>query len=161
MEHGRACIKKRQAAKLQNGKCFYCTLRLPLDDMTWEHLVPRAHGGSSKWSNLRVAHQACNVLVADAHVSLKLRLHDIAQEWGSDAFFVTAEKVMPHAPGVLAIVGAWKRARRMKQHDWQKMPASLQDAFEEGERLAQEILRREMEATSNQANGVDPLRFAA
>ena len=142
MELSRSQQKKKDAAKLQNGRCFYCTLRMPHDDMTWEHLVARAHGGNDKWRNLRVAHQKCNVLVADAPVSIKLRFHDIGLKYGSDAFFVTAERVMKLHPGTLAAVGIRKRARRMKKSEWAKAPYELRHAFDESLRIALEIIKR-------------------
>ncbi len=144
MEAGRSHEKKKAMAKRQNGRCFYCTLRLPHSDMTWEHLVARAHGGSNKSNNLRVAHQKCNGLVADIPVQIKLRLHDIGQAYGSDAFFLTAERVMKLGPGILASVGVRKRPRRMKPSEWDKSHPDLQYAFAEGQRIAREIKQRDL-----------------
>lgn len=142
--HGRAYLKKKEMAKKQNNKCFFCHIRLG-EDMTWEHLVPQSHGGCSRHRNLRIAHNKCNVLVANLPVQAKLILADIGEQYGSDAFFLAADKIMPHSDGVLAILGSWKRARRMKAKDFSRLTPSIQRAFLEAEKIAQEIARREQE----------------
>lgn len=133
--HGKAYLKKKEMAKTQNGKCFYCSLRLG-EDLTWEHLVPQSHGGCDRHRNLRVAHMKCNVLVANLPVQAKLFLADLGNEHGSDAFFLAAERVMPHAKGVFAILGSWKRARRMKPKDFMKLSPTVKRAFREAEVIA-------------------------
>ena len=157
--HGKAYHKKKEMAKTQNGKCFYCSLRLG-DDMTWEHLVPQSHGGCSRHRNLRIAHMKCNVLVANLPVQAKLVLADIGLEYGSDAFFVAADKIMPHADGILAILGSWKRARRMKTKDFHRLSPSIQRAFVEAEAIAQEIARREREIRAFH-RGIDRIQTQA
>lgn len=149
---GKAYQKKKEMAKMQNGKCFYCSLRLG-EDLTWEHLVAQSRGGCSRYRNLKVAHMKCNVLVADMPVQTKLILADIGAKYGSDAFFMAAEKIMPHTDGVLAILGSWKRARRMRAKDFAKLTPSIQSAFLEAEKIAKEIAEREREAFSIQ-NGI-------
>lgn len=141
-QQGRSYHKKREMAKQQNGKCFYCSLRLG-DDMTWEHLVPQSDGGCSKHRNLRIAHMQCNVKVANLPVQAKLILADLGAAYGSDAFFIAAEKVMPHSAGVHAILGSWKRARRMKPRDFQKLTPAIQKAFIEAEQIARELAQRD------------------
>ena len=81
---------RRRQAKEQRGRCFYCHLQLR-DDMTWEHLVPRAHGGDNRMANMRVAHRKCNSeCVGSLPISWKLALHDVGRDYGSDAFFLSA-----------------------------------------------------------------------
>lgn len=53
--------RKRGALLARDGdKCFYC--REPMDelDMTIEHLLAKAHGGSNAMANLVLAHSECN-----------------------------------------------------------------------------------------------------
>lgn len=142
--HGRSFAKKKEMARKQNNKCFYCSLRLG-EDLTWEHLVPQSDGGCSRHRNLRIAHGKCNVLVANLPVQAKLVLADIGQRYGSDAFFLAADKIMPHSAGVMAILGSWKRARRMKPRDFAKLTPVIQHAFIEAEAIAKEIARRQVE----------------
>tara|TARA_B100000678_G_scaffold254304_1_gene231345 strand:- start:304 stop:822 length:519 start_codon:yes stop_codon:yes gene_type:complete len=154
--HGRAYVKKKEMAKTQNNKCFYCSLRLD-EDLTWEHLVPQSHGGCSRHRNLRIAHNKCNVLVANLPVQAKLILSDIGLRYGSDAFFIAADKIMPHSDGVLAILGSWKRARRMKAKDFRKLTPTIQRAFLEAESIAMEMARREREVRAYH-QGIDRMR---
>lgn len=141
-DRGRSYLKKKEMAKEQNGKCFYCSLRLG-EDLTWEHLVPQSHGGCDRHRNLRVAHMKCNCMVANLPVQAKLFLADLGQKYGSDAFFIAADRIMPHSDGIFAILGSWKRVRRMKTADFQRLTPSIRNAFVEAERIAEEIAERE------------------
>ena len=76
-------------AREQNGKCFYCHLRMH-DDVTLEHVSGRSLGGSNAWSNLAAAHAKCNSLVGSLPMAEKLRLREIGRVLGSDAFFQEA-----------------------------------------------------------------------
>lgn len=87
---------KIRIAKEQRGRCYYCSLQLR-EDMTWEHLVARAHGGSNKLSNLTVVHAACNQMVGAMPYRLKLALHEIGHTISSDAFFLLASRLKPLA----------------------------------------------------------------
>jgi len=91
--------KRVNQARAQRNRCFYCALRLRGDDQTWEHLVARAHGGSNRISNLRVAHGACNALVGTLPLAIKLALSEIGHRYGSDAFFLVAAALKPLANG--------------------------------------------------------------
>ena len=42
------------------GKCSYCRTFLPIQQMHWDHIVPRDQGGTSTWLNLCCACSACN-----------------------------------------------------------------------------------------------------
>lgn len=85
---------RRRLAKEQRGLCFYCALRLH-DDMTWEHLVARAHGGRNRLSNLKVSHARCNSLVGVLDIDRKFALHEVGRLLGSDAFFLLAARLKP------------------------------------------------------------------
>lgn len=87
---------RRRQAKDQRGRCFFCSLPLR-EDMTWEHLVARHHGGDNRMSNLRVAHSRCNSLVGVHDARLKHALADIGHLYGSDAFFLLADRLKSDA----------------------------------------------------------------
>jgi len=108
--------KRVNQAQAQRNRCFYCSLRLRGDDQTWEHLVARAHGGSNRISNLRVAHGACNALVGTLPVSVKLALSEIGQRYGSDAFFLIAAALKPLANG-RAYPGLRRRPKPPPAHE--------------------------------------------
>ena len=40
--------------------CGYCGIKLPAQDLTFDHVIPRQAGGRSTWDNLLMACQACN-----------------------------------------------------------------------------------------------------
>lgn len=40
--------------------CQYCGLKLPLSKLTYDHVVPRSHGGRTVWENIVMACYPCN-----------------------------------------------------------------------------------------------------
>lgn len=48
------------AAILQKGECYYCGQRVPADQLTMDHVVPLARGGSSTRGNIVAACATCN-----------------------------------------------------------------------------------------------------
>jgi 5-methylcytosine-specific restriction endonuclease McrA len=40
--------------------CQYCNLKLPTQNLTFDHVVPRSLGGRTNWSNVVTACQKCN-----------------------------------------------------------------------------------------------------
>lgn len=47
-------------AQLNHGRCYYCQIKVPPSDLTMDHLVPIARGGSSTRGNIVPACRACN-----------------------------------------------------------------------------------------------------
>ena len=41
-------------------KCQYCGKRLTPDELTWDHVLPRAHGGKTEWKNVVTCCIKCN-----------------------------------------------------------------------------------------------------
>jgi 5-methylcytosine-specific restriction endonuclease McrA len=41
-------------------RCQYCGERKPMRELTFDHVVPRAHGGSTTWDNIVTACKPCN-----------------------------------------------------------------------------------------------------
>jgi len=83
---------RRSLVHDQNGKCFYCFLRMG-DDATIEHFKSRSDfkdkldPAINKYGNLRAAHSKCNSMVGNLPVEVKQRLHLVGKHEGSDAFF--------------------------------------------------------------------------
>ncbi|MFZ3482034.1 HNH endonuclease [Sphingomonas sp. 3-13AW] len=94
MVHADVIRYREQRRKDQNGRCYYCHLRL-LDDCTAEHLKAKHHGGPDVFANIRASHSKCNVLVGTLSVKEKVRLHKLGLEEGSDAFFREVQRVNP------------------------------------------------------------------
>jgi 5-methylcytosine-specific restriction endonuclease McrA len=42
------------------GTCQYCREKLPVKNLTLDHVIPRARGGDSTWENLAACCFACN-----------------------------------------------------------------------------------------------------
>lgn len=41
-------------------KCGYCGERKPIDELTFDHVVPRSQGGKTEWLNVTSACSSCN-----------------------------------------------------------------------------------------------------
>ena len=41
--------------------CQYCGNRFPTEELTFDHVLPRSHGGTSTWENLAAACAPCNL----------------------------------------------------------------------------------------------------
>jgi len=41
-------------------KCQYCGKRLTPNELTWDHVLPRAHGGKTEWKNVVTCCVKCN-----------------------------------------------------------------------------------------------------
>lgn len=42
------------------GRCQYCGKRVPRDDITYDHVIPRSKGGRTTWENIVIACLTCN-----------------------------------------------------------------------------------------------------
>jgi len=42
------------------GACQYCGLRVSESDCTYDHVIPRAHGGRTSWDNIVACCRSCN-----------------------------------------------------------------------------------------------------
>lgn len=42
-------------------QCQYCSVTLPAQDLTFDHVIPRAKGGRTSWENIVTACQKCNL----------------------------------------------------------------------------------------------------
>ena len=43
-----------------NHRCQYCGKRLAPDELTWDHILPRASGGKTEWKNVVTCCIKCN-----------------------------------------------------------------------------------------------------
>ncbi len=69
-EEGRIAQEKQKARKLRHtpwwkkkiadGICYYCGEKFSFDELTMDHKIPLARGGSSEKSNLVPACKECN-----------------------------------------------------------------------------------------------------
>jgi len=71
-----AVIRERRAAKVRHAirfsrvnvylrdryRCQYCGQRFVARELSYDHVVPRAHGGKTVWENIVTACKPCNTL---------------------------------------------------------------------------------------------------
>lgn len=50
-------------------RCQYCGERFDSRDLTFDHVIPRAKGGTTTWSNILSCCVPCNVLKRDKHAN--------------------------------------------------------------------------------------------
>lgn len=68
--------------------CQYCGQRLPVRDLTLDHVVPRAQGGVTSWTNIVTSCSECNQFKGDRtpeEANLKLRSRPYAPYWQLNA----------------------------------------------------------------------------
>jgi 5-methylcytosine-specific restriction endonuclease McrA len=68
-------FSRRNLFRRDKNTCQYCGRRFPAEQLSIDHVTPRAHGGKSTWGNCVVACVSCNVrkgnkLLGEAGMSL-------------------------------------------------------------------------------------------
>jgi len=58
-------FSRKNIYERDRGICQYCGLKIRLNDMTLDHVVPRAHGGKHEWANVVTCCPRCNNAKAD------------------------------------------------------------------------------------------------
>lgn len=64
IKYSRQNIYKRDA-----HTCQYCRKKLPREDLTLDHVVPRSRGGKSTWTNVVACCKVCNEIKGNSLVS--------------------------------------------------------------------------------------------
>ncbi|MCL4192042.1 MAG: HNH endonuclease [Thermoguttaceae bacterium] len=80
----RVTFSRRNIFKRDHYTCQYCSARPGSEELTVDHVVPRAQGGVSSWENCVLACTACNKRKADrtpAQAGMKLRKKPVRPEW--------------------------------------------------------------------------------
>jgi len=82
-------------------KCCYCAESVSTADATWDHVVPRAKGGETNWSNIVLSCRSCNSRKADKtpeEAGMKLLVQPSRPEWkGARTITVMAPAPIPVA----------------------------------------------------------------
>ena len=77
-------------------RCQYCGKRFPTRELTFDHVVPRARGGKSTWTNIVTACVPCNTLKGSkslAECGLRLLRKPERPAWSD--FYEAGRSVMP------------------------------------------------------------------
>ena len=72
MSRGTSDRRKKQLISRDGKYCFYCSKKMPNNDITKEHLVELSQGGKNSLGNMVLAHQKCNEDVKGMSVKEKL-----------------------------------------------------------------------------------------
>lgn len=65
-------------------RCQYCGVKLPIADLTFDHVVPRARGGRTTWENIVTACVPCNARKSDRtpeQAGMRLRKKPVRPSW--------------------------------------------------------------------------------
>jgi 5-methylcytosine-specific restriction endonuclease McrA len=71
------------------GRCQYCGIQVPKNSYTYDHVIPRAHGGKTSWDNIVTACARCNGKKRDrtpAEAKMRLRSIPVKPEKLPDEF---------------------------------------------------------------------------
>lgn len=77
-------FSRRNIFKRDKFTCQYCGAQPKSDDLTIDHVVPRAHGGETTWENCVLACTSCNHRKADrtpTEARMKLRKEPVRPRW--------------------------------------------------------------------------------
>lgn len=64
--------------------CQYCGARPPLEELTYDHVVPRSRGGQTSWENIVTACVDCNTRKANRtpeQAGMRLRKRPVRPTW--------------------------------------------------------------------------------
>jgi 5-methylcytosine-specific restriction endonuclease McrA len=65
-------------------RCQYCSKKVSLSEGTYDHVIPRAQGGKTEWTNIVTACEPCNATKANRtpeQAGMKLLTKPIRPEW--------------------------------------------------------------------------------
>ena len=77
-------FSRRNIFKRDKFTCVYCGAQPGTDELTIDHVVPRAHGGQSTWDNCVLACLTCNHRKADrtpAQAAMRMRKQPQRPAW--------------------------------------------------------------------------------
>ncbi len=77
-------FSRRNLFKRDHSTCQYCGARPGSSELTIDHVIPRSHGGTSRWDNCVLACVPCNARKANRtpeQAGMKLRKHPTRPVW--------------------------------------------------------------------------------
>lgn len=115
--------RKKVYAKCK-GHCAYCGRPITLEEMTADHVVPKAAGGSNKISNLLPCCRECNS--SKANSSLSQYRTEVNIKWKEMRSPVTRNPIFYFERN-----NNHKRSKIMKENDWNSKKESCQKASDD------------------------------
>lgn len=77
-------FNRRHVFARDKHTCQYCGHRMPASTLTFDHVVPRSHGGPTNWTNIVTSCVPCNQVKGDRtpeQASMKLLRRPYAPYW--------------------------------------------------------------------------------
>lgn len=77
-------FSRRNVAKRDHHTCQYCGTQPGWEQITIDHVIPRAQGGASSWTNCVAACMRCNTRKADRtpeQAGIRLRKSPVRPDW--------------------------------------------------------------------------------
>jgi 5-methylcytosine-specific restriction endonuclease McrA len=77
-------FSRRNIFRRDHFTCQYCGVQPGSEELTIDHVVPRSHGGESRWDNCVLSCVECNKTKADrtpAQAGMRLRKTPVKPEW--------------------------------------------------------------------------------
>lgn len=53
-------LTRKNILERDNGKCQYCSQKLTISQLTFDHVIPRVQGGTTTWENVVASCSVCN-----------------------------------------------------------------------------------------------------
>lgn len=81
-------------------KCQYCGAKMKVSDLTYDHVVPRAQGGKTIWTNIVTCCDACNVRKGGRtpfQAGMRLLSRPVQPEWVPALVVRISTKSIPQA----------------------------------------------------------------
>jgi 5-methylcytosine-specific restriction endonuclease McrA len=82
--HNAVTFCRRNVFKRDHLTCQYCGARPGSEELTIDHVIPRAQGGQTNWENCVLACVPCNARKANRtpeQAGMKLRRHPVRPSW--------------------------------------------------------------------------------
>ena len=94
-------FNRRNVYLRDKGRCQYCGLRVPSNAFDFEHVVPKAQGGRTRWENIVIACIPCNQRKGNRtprQAGMRLRSKPMRPKYlpGANAASLMWSEGMPH-----------------------------------------------------------------
>jgi 5-methylcytosine-specific restriction endonuclease McrA len=83
-----------------NYRCQYCGAKCSIAELTYDHVIPRSHGGRTTWDNIVSACYTCNARKANrtpAQAGMKLRAVPVRPTWMPSVQIRVSTRSVPDA----------------------------------------------------------------
>jgi len=89
-------LTRKNVFERDNNTCIYCGKKFRRQELSLEHIVPRAYGGVTEWGNVACCCSACNIFKGGRtpeEAGLKLHFKPYKPAWKGVPLFSITQKV--------------------------------------------------------------------